>query len=77
MKHIVQKTLAMEPFITHKHFSNGLYAGFLFGLLSTLLFALIAGRLLRRPKRDVYDLDHWKLNVNVPFDSMWMNMGYW
>ncbi|KAI3558387.1 hypothetical protein CABS02_01534, partial [Colletotrichum abscissum] len=24
---------------------------------------------------DVYDNDHWKLNLKVPFTTMWMNMG--
>ncbi|KAF4776195.1 hypothetical protein HER10_EVM0004247 [Colletotrichum scovillei] len=28
-------------------------------------------------RKDVYDNDHWKLNLKVPFTTMWMNMGYW
>ncbi|KAF4805998.1 hypothetical protein CGCSCA5_v014825 [Colletotrichum siamense] len=28
-------------------------------------------------RNDIYDVDHWKLNVKVPFTTTWMNMGYW
>lgn len=57
-------------------FWSGLFLGlivgfFLFGVTSLL----ITTRLLR--KNDIYDADHWKLNVKVPFTTMWMNMGYW
>ncbi|KAK1452945.1 hypothetical protein CCUS01_01962 [Colletotrichum cuscutae] len=41
-------------------------------LIVTLAFTVT---FLRR--KDVYDHDHWKLNLKVPFTTMWMNMGYW
>ncbi|KAK1719582.1 hypothetical protein BDP67DRAFT_502204 [Colletotrichum lupini] len=41
-------------------------------LIVTLAFTVT---FLRR--KDVYDNDHWKLNLKVPFTTMWMNMGYW
>lgn len=33
-------------------------------------------RLFRRQK-SLYGLDHAVLNVVLPLQSMWMNMGYW
>lgn len=34
-------------------------------------------RLLGGARNDVYGLDHAVLNVQLPPQSMWMNMGYW
>ncbi|KAF6807380.1 hypothetical protein CPLU01_15803 [Colletotrichum plurivorum] len=60
----------------HSEFWSGLYLGMVAGFLLFAFTALfIAARLLR--KNDIYDADHWKLNVKVPFTIMWMNMGYW
>lgn len=50
----------------------GFVVGFFFAILLAVLFSLL---FLNKP--NLYDLDHWKLNVDVPFESMWMNMGYW
>lgn len=46
------------------------------GCLATILLLLL-GRLISSLRSDVYDLGHWKLNVRVPMQPMWMNMGYW
>ncbi|CAP99026.1 hypothetical protein E8E15_003413 [Penicillium rubens] len=34
-------------------------------------------RALRKPHANVYGLDHAVLNIQLPPQSMWMNMGYW
>lgn len=34
-------------------------------------------RALSGPRTDLYGLDHAVLNVQLPPQSMWMNMGYW
>ncbi|KAJ5812331.1 hypothetical protein N7474_008632 [Penicillium riverlandense] len=34
-------------------------------------------RRILSPPRDVYGLDHAVLNVRLPPQTMWMNMGYW
>jgi hypothetical protein len=34
-------------------------------------------RALRKPRANVYGLDHAVLNIQLPPQSMWMNMGYW
>ncbi|KAJ5502128.1 hypothetical protein N7463_005002 [Penicillium fimorum] len=34
-------------------------------------------RALRKPRANVYGLDHAVLNIQLPQQSMWMNMGYW
>lgn len=34
-------------------------------------------RVLEAPSSKVYGLDHAVLNVQLPPQSMWMNMGYW
>ena len=30
-----------------------------------------------RDDGDIYGLSHWRLNIKVPAETMWMNMGYW
>jgi hypothetical protein len=34
-------------------------------------------RALRNPTPKLYGLDHAVLNVQLPPQTMWMNMGYW
>ncbi|KAJ5570861.1 hypothetical protein N7535_004521 [Penicillium sp. DV-2018c] len=34
-------------------------------------------RALRKPRVNVYGLDHAVLNIPLPPQTMWMNMGYW
>ena len=34
-------------------------------------------RLLGGARNDVYGLDHAVLNMRLPPQAMWMNMGYW
>ncbi|KAK1634202.1 hypothetical protein BDP81DRAFT_378346 [Colletotrichum phormii] len=47
------------------------------GCTFTILFIILALAVPSLQRKDVYDNDHWKLNVKVPFTTMWMNMGYW
>lgn len=51
---------------------TGFVIGFFFAILLAVLFLILSAN-----KFNLYDLDHWKLNLEVPFESMWMNMGYW
>jgi hypothetical protein len=56
---------------------------FLLGLLSPRLAKYAISSLLRsetsdNPKSSMYNLDHARLNLELPPDcNMWMNMGYW
>ncbi|TDZ16928.1 hypothetical protein Cob_v009990 [Colletotrichum orbiculare MAFF 240422] len=57
-------------------FCNGLLLGVIGGFSLFAFFTLIiVTRSFRQ--NDIYDVDHWKLNVKVPFTTTWMNMGYW
>ena len=56
--------------------SDDFLSGAAAGCLATILLVLIA-RLVSILRNDVYDLSHWKLNIRVPIQPMWMNMGYW
>ncbi|ETS81805.1 hypothetical protein PFICI_06807 [Pestalotiopsis fici W106-1] len=38
---------------------------------------VIASVALSFRRSDIYNVDHWKLNIRLPPTSMWMNMGYW
>ncbi|TQN65111.1 hypothetical protein CSHISOI_10312, partial [Colletotrichum shisoi] len=60
----------------HPDFWRGLYLGVISSLPAfCATVALITWRFMRQ--NDIYDNDHWKLNVKMPFTTMWMNMGYW
>ncbi|KAF3013502.1 hypothetical protein E8E14_006648 [Neopestalotiopsis sp. 37M] len=39
--------------------------------------AVIASVAILFRRSDIYNVDHWKLNIRLPPTSMWMNMGYW
>lgn len=56
--------------------SDDFLIGTAVGCLATILFTLLT-RIVSVLRNDVYDLAHWKLNVRVPMQPMWMNMGYW
>lgn len=47
------------------------------GCISTILMLTLAFAVTFLRRKDVYNNDHWKLNLKVPFTTMWMNMGYW
>ncbi|EQB50438.1 hypothetical protein CGLO_10125 [Colletotrichum gloeosporioides Cg-14] len=64
-----------KPTIPSDFWSGALF-GFMAGVVAVVFVAsVVAARLFQR--KDIYDVDHWKLNVKVPFTSTWMNMGYW
>lgn len=59
---------------------------YLLGILATGLMALLAKRVIdnrsngkveRGTKKPLYRYDHSILNISVPPQSMWMNMGFW
>ncbi|KAK4199169.1 hypothetical protein QBC40DRAFT_349614 [Triangularia verruculosa] len=54
----------------------GFLAGLFAGAAATLVI-LVGSISFLILSRDHYGLDHWKLNVQLPVRSMWMNMGYW
>ncbi|OHW98474.1 hypothetical protein CSPAE12_02893 [Colletotrichum incanum] len=60
----------------HPEFWKGLLWGLFGSSLAICLIVVLIGFVFLR-QHDVYDNDHWKLNIKVPFSTMWMNMGYW
>ncbi|KAK1841202.1 hypothetical protein CCHR01_16158 [Colletotrichum chrysophilum] len=60
----------------YSDFWSGALFGFMAGVVAIIFIAsLVAVKFFQR--NDIYDVDHWKLNVKVPFTTTWMNMGYW
>lgn len=51
--------------------------GILTGCVITVVLLLIGFWALSRTNDTIYGLGHWKLSVRTPFESMWMNLGYW
>ena len=62
----------MVSFQIHRDFA----LGFVVGILFILAVAAIASLTVVR-KSSSYSLGHWKLNLDTPLKSMWMNVGYW
>lgn len=52
-------------------------AGVLFGVFFANSLFKIVFKWLSHSGRSVYGLDHAKLNLELPPQNMWMNMGYW
>ncbi|KAH6988125.1 hypothetical protein BKA56DRAFT_545033 [Ilyonectria sp. MPI-CAGE-AT-0026] len=50
--------------------------GFVAGIAFILALAAIASVTVLQ-MTDRYGLGHWKLNIDTPLKSMWMNVGYW
>ncbi|KAK1584975.1 uncharacterized protein LY79DRAFT_519756 [Colletotrichum navitas] len=65
----------INSFNSYPEFWRGLLLG-LFGS-SLAILSIVVLVTLKFLQNGVYDNDHWKLNVKVPFTTMWMNMGYW
>ncbi|PNY21847.1 Uncharacterized protein TCAP_07212 [Tolypocladium capitatum] len=62
----------MAGTVSGRDFALGIVVGAVAALvLGAALFAAV----LRTT--DIYSLGHWKLNLRTPFNSMWMNLGYW
>ncbi|KAM3557539.1 hypothetical protein ARSEF4850_005015 [Beauveria asiatica] len=57
--------------------SNDFLLGAAAGCLATIVLALLMRIVPILRRNDIYDLAHWKLNIRVPMQPMWMNMGYW
>ncbi|KXX75035.1 LPS-assembly protein LptD [Madurella mycetomatis] len=50
--------------------------GFLTGVAAALILVTVIA-VFFLCSGNMYDLDHWKLNIRTPLPSMWMNLGYW
>ncbi|OAA51819.1 hypothetical protein NOR_00412 [Metarhizium rileyi] len=62
----------MSDFFSPRDFVLGIVAG------SLIAVALISvGTFMFLRTSGVYSLGHWKLNLRTPFQSMWMNLGFW
>lgn len=68
------KTLnaSMAPLPDRPDFATG----FLTGVAAAFILVTIIAIFLLC-SGNMYDLDHWKLNIRTPLPSMWMNLGYW
>ncbi|KAI9149072.1 hypothetical protein HJFPF1_11118 [Paramyrothecium foliicola] len=56
--------------------SRAFVAGFFGGILVAVGLAALVS-LVTLWRSDPYGLGHWKLNLETPLKSMWMNVGYW
>ena len=57
--------------------TGGIVAASFFGGFIAALLIVAVGAFSVLRMSDAYGLGHWKLNVKVPFTTMWMNLGYW
>lgn len=62
--------------VTGNRVSDDFLTGAAAGCLATVILLLIM-RIISLLRVNIYDLAHWKLNIRVPMQPMWMNMGYW
>jgi hypothetical protein len=64
-------------------FSNSSIVAYVLGLLTFVLAPRLLGGFFRLfnygppPRRDIYGLEHALLNMRLPPETMWLNMGYW
>lgn len=61
------------PLVT---FDQGFGLGLAVGVIVTLVITLVVSALVLRSS-DSAGLGQWKLNIDTPLPSMWMNVGYW
>lgn len=54
-------------------YTRGILVGFVLNLIISASVLVI----FFLTSTDRYNLDHWKLNVQVPVSSLWMNLGFW
>jgi hypothetical protein len=62
---------------TNKYFLGILVAGLMILLTKRVVENQLNGKINRRTKRLLYRSDHSILNIPLPLQSMWMNMGFW
>lgn len=62
---------------TNKYLLGILTAGLMILLTKRLVDNRSKGKVDRRTKKPLYRYDHSILNIPVPPESMWMNMGFW
>jgi hypothetical protein len=62
---------------TNKYLLSILGAGWLILFTKWVVKYQLDGIAKRRAKRPLYRFDHSILNIPLPPQSMWMNMGFW
>jgi len=62
---------------TNKYFLGILVAGLMIVLIKRVVENQLNGKVNRTTKRPLYRSDHSILNISLPPQSMWMNMGFW
>jgi hypothetical protein len=62
---------------TNKYFLGVVAAGLMILLMKRVVENQLNGKGNRRTKRPLYRSDHSILNIPLPPQSMWMNMGFW
>jgi hypothetical protein len=62
---------------TYQYFLGVLAAGLITLLIKRVVDKQLTGKGDRRTKRPLYRSDHIVLNIPLPPQSMWMNMGFW
>jgi hypothetical protein len=62
---------------TNKYFLGVLTAGLMILLTKRIVENQLNGKVKGRTKSPLYRIDHSILNIPLPPQSMWMNMGYW
>lgn len=61
----------------YQYFPGVLAAGLIVLLIKRVIEKQLTGKVDRRTKRPLYRCDHSVLNIPLPPQSMWMNMGFW
>jgi hypothetical protein len=62
---------------TNKYFLGVVTAGFMAFLIKWVVENQNDGKVHRAVRRPLYRSDHSILNISLPPQSMWMNMGFW
>jgi hypothetical protein len=62
---------------TNKYFLGILTVGLMILLTKRVVKNQLNGKVNGRTKRPLYRSDHGILNISLPPQSMWMNMGFW
>ena len=62
---------------TSKYFLVAVAAGLVILCLKRVVENQLKANVNARTKRPLYRADHSILNIRLPPESMWMNMGFW
>lgn len=61
----------------NKYVLGVLAAGLVILLTKGVVPNLLKGHKSKRAKKSLYRFDHSRLNITLPPESLWMNMGFW